>query len=1126
MNFFAILILISSIFSFSGHITQNTTWDEDVIVTGNVWIDPGVTLTIMPGVNVKFVKVDVNDDNIGDTQFIIQGRLLSQGMANNKVYFTSNEDNPQPNDWSGFYYETNEDGELSIVSNTEILYADKGFHLNGRNVTFNACRIAESGSYGMRIQSTIYTTTFNTTLIESNQDYGLLIENGTVNISGLSIFNNGSYGMKALSNVSIDADDLILSTNNGVGLILENLTDASFTDSRSVSNTGHGIDIDNGTPQFSNCDFSNNGNNGIDISDANPTFTNCTIQSNDHNGIELSNGSNPNFQYCDINFNEGTGFFVYESSEPIINYSNIFENEQDSNFQEIRIDGLSVIADVGGSSCTHKSDSQNINFGLPSKQIGYVKYHVQAADRCDNNPSLSYSIRVGETTVSERDDWGNGTGFTQVISDNISISDLENVTTSEINVRVSHGQRYNTHRTTLNEVRWTTVDNNSQIVTYNEYSDNNSIDAQFNWWGQITEVDSLVYQTHPSTVVYQNNLTSFVEDAGADLPNLAPSITVNSPSMMNINPENIVIEWNDLDMDNDANISLFYDDGLDQTGSLIVSGISEDDESDSFDWNLTDVPFGTYYIYAVIDDGENEPFVSYSQGQVMVGPLTVQVPLNASGVAGTESLVPIEVINSIDYFGIVSFQFTLSYNPSIITAIGVEQNGTLSDDWVVFTNASTDGQISINGFSTEPLNSSGTLLNVVFDVNENANNYDSSPLSFADFTFNEGEPEAVSNDGTFTVINKYNIEGNTVYYFDENNFISGIALDLDNGEDLIQSVVSDENGFFEFDPVESGQYNVTPSFDEDIHELVITPYDASLTAQFALFLYAFTTDQQSAADVSGDGTVSAFDAALIAQYSVGMIDEFNGGKWQFNPTSKQYTLDDNFYEQNFLAIAIGDPSGNWTSDLLNRQNLYENFYVSLNKGDNLNIDISANESFQSCYLDMNLPEGLELISIENSPKLNEFSSYNKTDLNNFKLASYGIDMVEVSEESVYTLSFSANSTIDDNIDIMALFDEKNISSISLETESQLPSTFEISNVYPNPFNPTTSIEYAVPNDAYVSFVVYNSNGQKINELVNENKLAGNYKTQFNGDNISSGIYFIKMYVDNLIVDSKKITLVK
>ena len=79
------------------------------------------------------------------------------------------------------------------------------------------------------------------------------------------------------------------------------------------------------------------------------------------------------------------------------------------------------------------------------------------------------------------------------------------------------------------------------------------------------------------------------------------------------------IKWNDKDADSNELISLYYDtDNIGQDGTLISENISEDEMLDEYVWDLSEVPGGEYYIYAVIDDGVNEPQVVYSQKKILV----------------------------------------------------------------------------------------------------------------------------------------------------------------------------------------------------------------------------------------------------------------------------------------------------------------------------------------------------------------------------------------------------------------------------------------------------------------------------------------------------------------------------
>jgi hypothetical protein len=67
--------------------------------------------------------------------------------------------------------------------------------------------------------------------------------------------------------------------------------------------------------------------------------------------------------------------------------------------------------------------------------------------------------------------------------------------------------------------------------------------------------------------------------------------------------------------------------------------------------------------------------------------------------------------------------------------------------------------------------------------------------------------------------------------------------------------------------------------------------------------------------------------------------------------------------------------------------------------------------------------------------------------------------------------------------------------------------------YPNPFNPTTKIVFGLENKAYVSLKIFNSIGQQVAELVNKQLESGEYEYEFNGANLTSGVYFYNLSVD-------------
>jgi len=83
------------------------------------------------------------------------------------------------------------------------------------------------------------------------------------------------------------------------------------------------------------------------------------------------------------------------------------------------------------------------------------------------------------------------------------------------------------------------------------------------------------------------------------------------------------------------------------------------------------------------------------------------------------------------------------------------------------------------------------------------------------------------------------------------------------------------------------------------------------------------------------------------------------------------------------------------------------------------------------------------------------------------------------------------------------------------TDELVMSNSMITSNYPNPFNPTTSIDFYVRNDTQVTITIFNAKGQKVKTLIDEFKQAGNYSAVWNGEDemgtsVSSGLYFANM----------------
>ena len=85
--------------------------------------------------------------------------------------------------------------------------------------------------------------------------------------------------------------------------------------------------------------------------------------------------------------------------------------------------------------------------------------------------------------------------------------------------------------------------------------------------------------------------------------------------------------------------------------------------------------------------------------------------------------------------------------------------------------------------------------------------------------------------------------------------------------------------------------------------------------------------------------------------------------------------------------------------------------------------------------------------------------------------------------------------------------------------------------YPNPFNPTTTISFSIPEESKIELSIYNIKGQKIKSLLNDQITAGEHSIVWNGkdDNnkpVSSGVYLYKLNVNGKTEAVKKCLLLK
>jgi hypothetical protein len=90
----------------------------------------------------------------------------------------------------------------------------------------------------------------------------------------------------------------------------------------------------------------------------------------------------------------------------------------------------------------------------------------------------------------------------------------------------------------------------------------------------------------------------------------------------------------------------------------------------------------------------------------------------------------------------------------------------------------------------------------------------------------------------------------------------------------------------------------------------------------------------------------------------------------------------------------------------------------------------------------------------------------------------------------------------------------------------VPRTFSLRQNYPNPFNPSTTISFDIPASSYVVLNVYDLLGREVGILVNDRLPPGSYRVQWAAPQLSSGVYFYRLRVDGLLMQTRKMLIAK
>jgi hypothetical protein len=153
--------------------------------------------------------------------------------------------------------------------------------------------------------------------------------------------------------------------------------------------------------------------------------------------------------------------------------------------------------------------------------------------------------------------------------------------------------------------------------------------------------------------------------------------------------------------------------------------------------------------------------------------------------------------------------------------------------------------------------------------------------------------------------------------------------------------------------------------------------------------------------------------------------------------------------------------------------------------------------------------------------INEFSPSAYLWIGSTTVGSNNVFSYEITDPSIEAVSLTA-TTATGNTSAFGYLEL--ITGVEKE-DNNIPTEFSLSQNFPNPFNPSTTIKFTIPEEKFVSLKVYNTLGEEVAELINETKPAGNYSVMFDANDLVSGIYFYTISAGSFF-QTRKMMLVK
>ena len=278
----------------------------------------------------------------------------------------------------------------------------------------------------------------------------------------------------------------------------------------------------------------------------------------------------------------------------------------------------------------------------------------------------------------------------------------------------------------------------------------------------------------------------------------------------------------------------------------------------------------------------------------------------------------------------------------------------------------------------------------------------------------------------------------------------------------------------------------------------VTAFDASLILQHAIDLINLDTDAQIVADVSGNGQITAFDGAMILQRVIDLITCFPAE----NACSGKRANGE------FVESTVSLKK----SEISNEVHLIElkrDTHSHLSQS--IHIDIDLANKYVVVQLEYNLPEDWQVFLYEEADRV--------------QIAAAGLPANL--PENLVKLRATPSTKNNENRFVQAsvIVDESAHKTAHLSETPTTPENYVLSSNYPNPFNPETTIHYSIPTSGQVKLEIFDLTGRKVRTLVNATQSPGEYDVVFDASELPSGIYLYRLETESY-QNTRKMTLLK